>query len=639
MPDTPAGAQPFAPPSSFDAPVRGWPLPAWEPESVAALVRDRAQALGSKAAVRFRGQGGGAWQELTWAQLDSRRRSIAAGLHALGVERGERALVLSHNSVEMLLVELALLSLGAVSTPIYSDYPPDLLLHCLRDSGARVAICGSAAHQKRLAAVAGGQLERLVVLDDHPQANDSRALGLSALEQLPATRSPAVALRAQAAVDAATAAIRSEELAFLLYTSGTTGRPKGVPLTHQNVLSQQAAMARVWSVGHGDVFLSYLPWHHCFGSLFERLLALWSGALLVLDDSRGRDLDRLLHNFTEVKPTLYFSVPRVYQGLVARAQADAAARQALTGGRLRFVFTAAAPLPEGCYRFFEEEGIPVQEGWGLTESSPCCTLTGPHAPREPGVTGWPLPGTEVRLARVEQAPEGMGEVQVRGPQVMEGYWNNPAATRLAFSDGWLKTGDIGEWTAAGLRVRGRVDGVFKLLSGEKVPSGEVESRLLGATPLLEQAVVLGVGQAFATALLWLSLPAARRFVEERGLWPEGASEAPSAGQPEAAAAAALKAAGPAPLAWLLRCPELRRAITEALQAANLLAPAPSERIRRVGLVEAQLSVDAGDLTPTLKVVRRVAQARHRSLTEALASGEPHELVLELSRQGDSFSQP
>ena len=616
----------FAPPASLEEPVAGWPLPAWEPHSVAALVREQAARLGDKPAVRFRSAAGGAWQDLSWGALDRRRRSVAAGLHALGVSRGDRVLVVASNSVEMLLVELGLLSLGAISAPIYSDYPPELVLHCLRDSGARVAVCGSALHQKKLAGVAGGQVERLVVLDDHPLVGDSRALGLTALEELPGTRGPAAGHRAQEAVDAATSAVRAEDVAFLLYTSGTTGRPKGVPLSHKNVLSQQAAMALVWSVGPSDVLLAYLPWHHCFGSLFERLLALWSGALLVLDDSRGRDLDRLLANLAEVKPTLYLSVPRVYQALVARAQADAKARAAVLHEGLRFVFTAAAPLPEGCYRFFEDAGVPVQEGWGLTESSPCCTLTGPHAPRTSGVTGWPLPGTEVRLAPSEQAGPGAGEVQVRGPQVMEAYWNNPAATGAVFTpDGWLKTGDLGDWTPAGLRVRGRIDGVFKLLNGEKVPSGEVEARLLAATPLLEQAVVLGVGQTYATALCWLSVGAARRFVEQLGLWPEALLEGGAQSE------------GPAPLSWLVRVPELRRAITEALQAANTLAAVPSERVRRVALVDAPLQIESGELTPTLKAVRRVVQERHKALAAALTEDAPHPQVLELSREKDGFT--
>jgi len=175
---------------------------------------------------------------------------------------------------------------------------------------------------------------------------------------------PLAALESSGSVAAVEA--QAEDLAFLLYTSGTTGKPKGVELTHHSALSQQAALSQVWDVSGRDVFLSYLPWHHCFGSLFERLMALWHRALLTLDDSRGRDLERMAQNLIEVKPTVYFSVPRVYNALVARAQKDRKVAGALRG--LRFAFSAAAPISESAFSWFEENGVPLLEGWGLTET-------------------------------------------------------------------------------------------------------------------------------------------------------------------------------------------------------------------------------------------------------------------------------
>jgi long-chain acyl-CoA synthetase len=341
------------------------------------------------------------------------------------------------------------------------------------------------------------------------------------------------------------------------------------------------------------------------------MMALWHRALLVLDDSRGRDLDRLLANFAEVKPTVYFSVPRVYQALVARAAADPAVMTTLVHPGLRFVFTAAAPLDDRCYRFFEERGVPVHEGWGLTETSPDVTLTRAAEPRAAGVCGWPLPGTSVRLEPVEQSEApGCGEILVRGPQVMSGYQGLPEETaRVLSPDGWLRTGDLGEWTAHGLRIRGRVDGVFKLQNGEKVPSAEVEARILAATPLLEQALVLGAGQPFVAALCWLSLPVALRWLEEREL---------DATEPS-------------------QVPELRRAIVEALQAVNQLAPVPYERVRRVALVPEPLQLERGELTPTLKVVRGAVIRRHAELVKVLRdAAKPHPAVLEIYRLGDPF---
>ena len=570
------------------------PLPEIPFASVGELISARAAIDPARVAVRSR-IASGKWADLTWGALDEKRRSVSGGLAALGVARGDRVAIVSHNSVEMLIAELAIVSLGAVSVPVFPDYAPEILQHCIADSGARVAFAGSAVQQHRLAACRG--IQAVVVLDDQPLAG-----GL-----------PFKALQGGAPVDAQPAL---DDVAFHLYTSGTTGKPKGVLLSHRNVLSQQAAIGAVWDVSEQDVFLSYLPWHHCFGAFFERFMALWNRALLVLDDSRGRDLKALLANFAEVQPTVYFSVPRVYQAIVRRASEDPAAGRSIFHPRLRFVFTAAAPLDAHCYRFFEERSVPVHEGWGLTETSPCATLTRPDAPRVAGVVGWPLPGTLVRLDAVTGLPEsergsGTGEILVRGPQVMLGYHRLSGDDVLR--DGWLRTGDLGEWTEHGLRVRGRVDGVFKLQNGEKVASAEVEARILAATPLLEQAVVLGRGQAFVTALCWISPGAARRFLEERAV------DVPDS------------------LPALCASPELRRAVAEALQSANLLSPVHHERVRRVALVTSPLSLEEGELTPTMKVVRGAVERRNAALIAALAGEGPHEQVVDISRGGDAFT--
>jgi len=572
--------------------IRGPPLREPAFATVPELIAARTAVEPSRPAIRYRGPTG-KWQDLAWASLDGRRRAVATGLGSLGVERGDVVAFVSPNSAQMLIGELAVQTLGAAVAPIFPGYASDILHQCLNDSGARVAMVGTAAQQHQLAGAR--RLERIVVLDDRPMPDDRRGLPLQALEK--SGVHPAVEAQA-------------EDVAFLLYTSGTTGRPKGVGLTHRNALSQQAAIEAVWDVAARDVFLSWLPWHHCFGALFERLMALWHRALLVIDDSRGRDLEALIRNLIEVRPTVYFAVPRVYNGLTARAQKDAKAREALRS--LRFAFSAAAPISEPAFQWFEQNGVPVLEGWGLTETSPCATITRREQKRVPGVVGHPLPGTSVKLDPVEGFG-ARGEILVRGPQVMRGYRNRPEETARAIRDGWLRSGDLGEWTEHGLKLLGRVDGVFKLENGEKVSAGEVEARILAATPLLEQAVVLGSGQPFVSALCWPSQAAAQRWLEERQL------DAPS------------------DLAALGAVPELRRAIVEALQAANLLASSHFERVRRVALVPEVPALETGELTPTLKMVRSVSSARHAALIAAMReepSRDPR--VLEIFRRGDPF---
>lgn len=572
--------------------ISGGALPEVPFRTIPEMIAARAALDPSRPAIRFRGASGG-WQDLSWGALDERRRGVAKGLASLGVRRGDVVAIVAPNSPEMLIAELAAQTLGAAVAPIFPGYTPDVLQHCLSDSGARLAFAGSAAHQHQLSRAR--QLDRIVVLDDNPLPGDARGIQLRAL--------------ASPGSPPGLVAGDGDELAFLLYTSGTTGSPKGVELTHRNALSQQAAIAAVWDVSERDVFLSYLPWHHCFGALFERLMALWSRALLAIDDSRGRDLDRLIENLFEVRPTILFGVPRVYNGLIARGEKDGKVRDALRG--LRFAFSAAAPISEPAFRWLEESGIPVLEGWGLTETSPCVTVTRREQARSPGVVGFPLPGTVVTLDPVEGFP-ARGEILVRGPQVMRGYRNRPADTEKVLRDGWLRSGDLGEWTEQGLKLFGRIDGLFKLANGEKVSAGEVEARMLAATPLLDQAVALGWGQPYVTALCWISPGAARRWLEQRQL------DAPDQ------------------LDEVIRVPELRRAIVEALQAANLLASVHFERVRRVALVPEVPSLDTGELTPTLKMVRAVSTSRHAGLIDAMREERAHPQVLEIFRRGDAF---
>jgi long-subunit acyl-CoA synthetase (AMP-forming) len=575
------------------------PLPSFGPD-IGTLIASRAAKEPARAALRFR-DASGKWTDLSWGDLDRRRLAIATGLRGLGVASGDRVAFVSHNRAEMLLAELGVVTLGAIAVPIFPDYGGQTLAHCLRDSSARVVFCGTATQQQRIAALPG--IERIVVLDGRP-VPDEKAMGLPTLE--------ATAARSQLAATAAKPG--PDDAAYLLYTSGTTGEPKGVLLTHGNVLSQQAAIAAVWNVTDKDVFLGYLPWHHCFGGLFERFMALHQRALYVVDDSRGRKLDLLLANYREVKPTVYFSVPRVYQGLMARSLADPEVRKTVLHPGLRFVFTAAAPLSEQCDRFYREAGIPVHEGWGLTETSPCVTLTRPGDRRVSGVVGWPLPGTTVRLSPHDAATSpAQGEVTVKGPQVMRGYHRHPEETsRVLSADGFLRTGDLGEWTENGLRISGRVDGVFKLENGEKVSSATVEARILAATPLLEQAMAIGAGQQYATAICWLSVPAAAAWAEHRGFEARTLEELHELG-------------------------DLRLAIGEALRNANVLTPVSYERVRRIALSAATLAIESGDLTPTLKIVRSVALKRNAELIEALRTGAPHALVIEIGQSPDDIA--
>jgi long-subunit acyl-CoA synthetase (AMP-forming) len=282
-------------------------------------------------------------------------------------------------------------------------------------------------------------------------------------------------------------AVDAQRLAMIMFTSGTSSFPKGVQLTHFNLMSQQKALQMLWKPEPGMRFLCYLPWHHSFGGLFERLFALHSGGCLAIDDSGGKEAGRLLQNFAEIKPHVYFSVPKVYQDIITRILAAPELGDCFFHPELKFVFTAAAPLPLSTSEIFRNKGVPVVEGWGLTETSPCCTLTELSLQRTPGVVGFPIPGVEIRLGNDN-------EILVNGPNVMRGYFRQAEMTDKVFDNDWFRTGDVGELTDEGVRIISRLDRMFKLDNGEKVFPARIEDRIAGRCKFIKYAYVFGSGQ-------------------------------------------------------------------------------------------------------------------------------------------------
>jgi long-subunit acyl-CoA synthetase (AMP-forming) len=254
--------------------------------------------------------------------------------------------------------------------------------------------------------------------------------------------------------------ISPNDACLIQFTSGSTGMPRGVVLTHRNLASQQAAFALHWpEVGPGDRLAGYLPWHHSFGGLAERLWALCRGVTMTLVPGGGRDRNLLVHTIRQVNPTLFMSVPKIH--------AVMAKENVFSKGALRWAFTAGAPLPTELHHWYEERGIPMCEGWGLTETSPSCTLTKPgHS--IPGVVGWPIAGVSVGVRQSDQ------HIMVRGPNVMAGYLHQASP---CLRNGILDSGDLGFWGLSGLQLRGRADHQLKIGNGEKVCAASLETAL------------------------------------------------------------------------------------------------------------------------------------------------------------------
>jgi long-subunit acyl-CoA synthetase (AMP-forming) len=534
-------------------------------ESVGSLLARNVARLGDHGA--FAERSDDAWRVTSWRTLAHKAAALARFLTDAGIVAGDRVVVFSPNRGEMLIAEFAVMSVGATYVPIFSGYAPQQATELVAQSRPSALIVANVYALAKTGVPPG---LRAVVTFDHcdPQAlatavNDAQARSMSFADALikHAVRGdddPVFVqfLQGASVVDPGSAAL-------MMYTSGTSGRLKGVLLSHDCILSQQRSLAAIWTVTPDDRFLSYLPWHHSFGGIFEKYTALYNGATIHIDDSLGKDLDRLFDNWRSVQPSIYFSVPKIYQQLVARVESRPDEEPLIFHAGLRWVFTAAAALPAHLAAFFAARKIPVIEGWGLTETSPCCTLTDLVEPRTiQGMVGYPIPGVRVRIA-----PDG--EILVHGPNVMIGYFDNPEETHKALpGDGWFRTGDLGALEGAGLRLVSRRDRVFKLANAEKVIPTSIELRLAGMNSYIRHVIVVGSGRDYPAAVVF---PDFYRIAEEFG-------------GDRAAAEKVVKES-------------IRKTVIEF----NSTHPVKYERIHAIAVVSRELSIERNELTPSLKV--------------------------------------
>jgi long-chain acyl-CoA synthetase len=341
--------------------------------------------------------------------------------------------------------------------------------------------------------------------------------------------------------------------------------------------------------------MNYLPWHHSFGGLFERFMTLYNGCELCLDDSRGKDIDRLIENWKQFDPSIFFSVPRVHDLLVSCCRQRRDVADIVFGGRLRFVFTAGAALPAHVEAAYRERGITVLEGWGLTETAPCVTATTKESAWQTGYVGLPLPGVRIRI-------DGEQEILVKGPNVMEGYLDDEEATaNVLTEDGWFHTGDLGEFTRNGLRLLGRKDGTFKLTTGEKTHPLRIETTLVNESPYISQAVALGSGKDFVGALIYPDFARLRAWATEHQV----ASD------------------------HLLEDPAVRNLYAGELRRVNPLIETKYERVRRAVLADREPTLDNGELTPSGKLVRKAVLSNFKNAVEALFASRPSAEVIEV----------
>ena len=572
--------------------------------------------------VALRAKRGGRWQDFSYADVALAIESISKGLLSLGIKAGDRVAILSENRPEWAFADFACLAARAADVPIYPTLTAKQIQYLLADSGARAVFVSTAAQYAKLAEVADRlpTLEWIVAFDSgitgpRVQSLDHlMAAGRTASGQWPAWRSDATR-------------VGPDDLATIIYTSGTTGDPKGVMLTHGNIASNVEAGSSVLPVSEADECLSLLPLSH----IFERMTGHYSMFRAGVTINYAESIETVPANMAELRPTVVAAVPRLYEKIYARALESAVRRSALgrsiffwakrvaeraadlrlanqpipwwlrfqrsvadrlvfrkirarVGGRLKFFLSGGAPLSPEIARFFYAAGLPILEGYGLTETSPVITVNTLERIRF-GTVGQAIPGVELKIA-----PDG--EILTRGPHVMKGYFGKPVETAEAIDpDGWFHTGDIGEIDADGyLKITDRKKDLIATAGGKKIAPQPIEG-LLRQNPFIANAVLLGDRRKFPIALLAPNFDA---------LEPWATGEA---------------------LAWTSRAELIRldRVVRhlEAEAMKHLRDLARFEVPKRFVIVAREFSIESGELTPKLSVRRRVVEAHYREAIEAV----------------------
>src|SRR6266850_310600 len=425
----------------------------------------------------------GGWRDVSAREIAGYAARWQAFLRAEGLAQGERIALCLKNGIHWVAADQGALGLGVVVVPLYVDDNPENVAWCLENSGARLLVVESGRMADALSKVSKA-LPHILSLAADP-GDDHRTVEGVLPKQAPEFEAVPLADNA---------------LATICYTSGTAGRPKGVMLTHGNILANVAACQRLRLARSDDVFLSLLPLSHMFERTGGYYLPLSIGAKVAY----ARSISQLAEDLASERPTLMFAVPRVFEKFAARVDAGFADRIVLTllgkrvaapvlarlGGRMRFAVLGGAPLDPAIAWLFLGLGLPVLQGYGMTEASPVISVNRLEG-NVPESVGMPLDNVEVRIA-------ADGELLARGPSVMKGYWNNPEASAKSLDrEGWLHTGDLAEIRDDRIYIRGRLKDVLVLSNGEKLPPQDVELAILGDATF-EQGVLIGEGRPFLT---------------------------------------------------------------------------------------------------------------------------------------------
>ncbi|MFD4193863.1 AMP-dependent synthetase/ligase [Amycolatopsis thermoflava] len=586
-----------------------------------ARLLEHARTLGDRTAMREKHRG--RWREWTWSTYAERVANVAAGLRELGVEPGDRVAIHAENRPEWVVADLAVQGIGAISMGVYPTSPEAEVEYLLSHSGAKVLIAEDEEQLDKALAVRGRlpDLRSLVVMD--PRGVRVEALpDLMTFEQLERPRDNALRDYQESV-----SRLDPDATAILVYTSGTTGPPKGAMISHANLVAAGRTFIDALGGGPDDEVLSYLPLCHIAERLTSVIDSVWAGSVV----NFGEGGPSFLNDLRDVQPTVFLGVPRVWEKMLAGTEirmADAsrlkrglyrfwlkqgrriaprrmtgrlsagdrirlwlaeflvfrALREKLGLVRVRTALSGAAPIAPQVLEYLWAIGVPVREGYGQTENTALATLT-PDGDVRLGAVGKPLPGVEVRIAED-------GEILTRSAGVFQGYFRNPEATAAAVdADGWLHTGDVGEIDADGfLRITDRKKDIIITAGGKNISPSEIENRLK-VSPFVREAIVIGDRRKYLTALIGIEAETVGNWATRRGL--AYTTYADLSAKPEVVAL-------------------VQQVVDETNREFSQV-----EHIKRVTLIGKELDHEDGELTATQKVKRRAIELRFEHEIEAM----------------------
>ncbi len=604
---------------------RGKPLLEDEPRSLPDLFIKAAKRFDRADALNFKQNG--VWKAISSNELITRSRHIALGLMSLGLSIGDRAAILASNSPEWTLADAGCQFAGVVDVPIYTTLAPDSVRYILNDAGVKVFFVeGRDDHERiREAIEQCTSIEKLVFFKDggDPNFGDDRFISLAKLESL--GREKASTMDPEA-IESLGRTLSGSDIATLIYTSGTTGEPKGVMLTHDNIISNVIDAGEKYDFSIDDRPLSVLPLSH----VFERS-AMYLYILNGMAVHYAESVEKVPENLAEVGPTIFVGVPRIFEKVYSKAKLKASQGGALKerifdwaievakefalvkergqipslplrlkraiadklvyskfraffGGRLRSCITGGAALSDEIYLIFTGSGVPIMQGYGLTETSPVITSNNPEASRL-GTVGKPIRNMQVRIA-------SDGEIEAFGPGVMLGYYKKDQATHDAFTDdGWFRTGDIGEIDADGfLKITDRKKELFKTSGGKYIAPSPIE-QMIRSSRFVNQAVLVGNERKFAAALIVPNFEMLDSYAKHKGFPAMSPTE---------------------------YCQDSRIVdLFERQVAGATKGLAKFETVKKIALIENEMTVETGELTPTMKLKRRVIDEKYKQLIDRI----------------------